>query len=89
MLDDYQGGAGESIFATGGKTKEQLYSEAKDILAAMTASPTGFVSSSSASSPGSTMMQQPRRPPRSKHDRDPSSPEPQVRPLLIRNQPLS
>lgn len=80
-MDDYQGG-GEDIFATS-KTKEQLYMEAKDILAMVSNGsnsgkrfPPDYVNLAAGGiSPGSTG---PRRPPKSKHDRDPNSPTTQV-----------
>eukprot|EP00095_Tigriopus_kingsejongensis_P007663 maker-scaffold156_size297567-snap-gene-0.18 protein:Tk07663 transcript:maker-scaffold156_size297567-snap-gene-0.18-mRNA-1 annotation:"grb2-associated binder " len=79
VSNDYQGG-GEDLFATS-KTKEQLYVEAKDILSmisggsAIQASTRGgmpdYTNLVGGISPGSTA---PRRPPKSKHDRDPNSP---------------
>lgn len=74
---DFLQGGGEALFTTS-KTKEQLYIEAKDILNGVDIQkrpPPDYVNVLSANSPGST---QPRRPPRSKHDRDPNSPVPQV-----------
>ena len=79
LASDEYDGSGEALMSTS-KTKEELYIEAKDILAMLEQQqqrnnqqqPMGFVGSS----PGST---QPRRPPRSKHDRDPNSPAPLVR----------
>ncbi|XP_059096126.1 pleckstrin homology-like domain family B member 2 [Tigriopus californicus] len=75
-MDDCQGG-GEEIFSTN-KTKEQLYMEAKDILAMVSNGtnsgkrfPPDYVNLAGGISPGSTG---PRRPPKSKHDRDPNSP---------------
>ena len=57
---DLQGGGGEGLADTGDKTREQLYSEAKEILALVPGP-------SPAESPCNTG---PRRPPRSKHDKD-------------------
>ena len=92
---DYDGGAGEDIYVSSNKSKEQLYMEAKDILAMVSNSHVG-------SSPvpqqqygmihrpppdyhhhhqqqqQQQQQQHPRRPPRSKHDRDPSSPVPNI-----------
>ena len=60
MSCDLQGGGGEGLAETGDKTREQLYSEAKEILALVPGP-------SPAESPCNTG---PRRPPRSKHDKD-------------------
>ena len=57
---DLQGGGGEGLADAGDKTREQLYSEAKEILALVPGP-------SPSESPCNTG---PRRPPRSKHDKD-------------------
>ena len=82
LILDYQGG-GEDLFSTS-KTKEQLYVEAKDILNSIPIKEKSPPLSNGdsdrkpyvASSPVPSVT---RRPPRSKHDRDPSSPMPEVR----------
>ena len=57
---ELQAGGGEGLAEAGDKTREQLYTEAKEILALVPGP-------SPAESPCNTG---PRRPPRSKHDKD-------------------